>query len=528
MPVRHSLKLAGVLLAWSAFAAAQVQEVPPAPRFDIQRFNVDGNTLLPQAEVDSMVAPFAGKSRDFGDVQRALEALSDAYIARGYSAVRVLIPEQDLRAGEVRIQVIEARLREIRVEGNRYFGEANVRASLPTLKVGESPNTRQMSENLQLLNENPAKQATVLLEPTDAPGVTDAVIKVTDDVAQRLSVSLDNTGTPKTGSLRAGFGYLNANAFNRDHVFTAQYLTAPANVNNVKILAAAYRAPVYEWNGVFDLLAAYSDVNSGTISLAGSSLAVSGSGTILGARYTQILRHIDAYEQKLTVGLDYKAFKQNLVPVGGGPNLLSDVTVHPVLLTYTGRLSKVGTDITGVVSHVRNLPGGSDGTQEAFTLARPGVPSTYRLWRFAGAWSELLPKEYLARLAFNAQYTRDPLIPGEQFGMGGQDSVRGFYEREAANDRGFRISGEIYTPDFGTRIGADWRARALAFVEAAHGADRNPVRATEGNLSSVGVGLRANLGKSLSARADFAQVLHQSLARPDNRNRAHLGLINSF
>ena len=51
---------------------------PPAPpRFAIQRFLVEGNSLLAQGELDRILAPFSGKDRDFGDIQRALEALQD-------------------------------------------------------------------------------------------------------------------------------------------------------------------------------------------------------------------------------------------------------------------------------------------------------------------------------------------------------------------------------------------------------------------------------------------------------------------
>jgi len=69
------------------------------PQFEIQRFLVEGNTLLKQSELDRILTPFSGKNRDFGDIQRALEALQDAYTGRGYNAVRVSVPEQDIRAG---------------------------------------------------------------------------------------------------------------------------------------------------------------------------------------------------------------------------------------------------------------------------------------------------------------------------------------------------------------------------------------------------------------------------------------------
>src|SRR6266853_1433077 len=84
------------------------QDPPVPPRFEIQRFLVEGNTLLKQSELDGILTPFSGKNRDFGDIQRALEALQDAYTGRGYNAVRVSIPEQDIRAGQVRLRVVRS------------------------------------------------------------------------------------------------------------------------------------------------------------------------------------------------------------------------------------------------------------------------------------------------------------------------------------------------------------------------------------------------------------------------------------
>ena len=64
-------------LAIAAFATAvQAQN---DVRFDINQFQVEGNTLLPQERVNELVAPFTGKQRVYGDVQKALEALENAY-----------------------------------------------------------------------------------------------------------------------------------------------------------------------------------------------------------------------------------------------------------------------------------------------------------------------------------------------------------------------------------------------------------------------------------------------------------------
>ena len=510
---------------WTVVAQAQLPAAPAAPRFDIQRFIIEGNTLIPKAEAEALVAPFVGGNRDFGDVQRALEALQQAYVERGYNATRVLIPEQDLVAGQVRLEVIEARIRNVRVEGNKFFDSANVRTSLPSVREGEAPNRRRIGENFQLANENPAKQARVVLETADEPGRVDAVVRVTDSNPVRHSVFLDNTGRSSTGQLRAGYGFQHANMANRDQVLTAQVITSPTYVSKVTIIGAGYRVPIYGLKGIVDVFAGYSDVNSGTVQ---DLFTVSGSGTILGVRYTQILPRLDAYEQRLALGWDYRDFHNQVNVVGTAAGIVPDVTIKPLSLTYSGRYSQVGRDLSMFAGYSYNLPGGGDGGQEAFERTRAGARARYGITRVGAAYTQGLPRDLLVRGVVNAQYTTNALVPGEQFGMGGMDNVRGYFEREAASDIGHRATLEAYTPDWGQHLGTDWKARMLMFYEWARGRDNSPQRNGEVALSSFGLGLRMNQGKALSIRLDWAFVQNSAGTRQEGQDRLHFSLGYGF
>ncbi|WP_260854600.1 POTRA domain-containing protein [Paraburkholderia sp. BCC1884] len=55
--------------------------------FNITRFQVDGNSLLPAAEVQRLLAPMTGAHRVYSDIQHALEALENAYRQAGYTTV---------------------------------------------------------------------------------------------------------------------------------------------------------------------------------------------------------------------------------------------------------------------------------------------------------------------------------------------------------------------------------------------------------------------------------------------------------
>jgi hemolysin activation/secretion protein len=499
---------------------------PPAPvRFEIQRYIVEGNTLLSQGDIDKILAPFSGKDRDFGDIQRALEALQDAYIGRGYNAVRVSVPEQDIRAGQVRLRVVEARIRRVRVEGNRFFSENNVRAGLPSLKEGTPPNTRSIGKDAQLVNENPAKQVSIALQAADDPGQVDSTVRVTDEKTWRASAYVDNTGTPSTGNNRLGVGYLNANLSDHDDVLNVQAITSPGHVSDVKIFGAGYRAPIYSWNGLVDVLAGYSSVNSGTVQ---GLFNVSGSGNVFGLRYTQLLGRIESYEHRVSLGLDYRAYKNKVNLVGTNEPLVPDITVHPIVVAYTGRFSRVGQDLSFNVAYSHNVPGGSNGSQEDFDAQRTGAKAGYGVVREGVAFSQLLPADFIVRALANAQQTGDLLIPGEQFGMGGVDSVRGYYERETASDIGWRASLEAYTPDFGATMSSSWRARALVFADAARGHDKQPERGPENKLGSYGLGVRANQGKSFAFRLDAARVTQDAGTRQKGDTRVHFAAAVSF
>ena len=516
-------------LAISSPAWSQVSSAPAAPTFTIQRFVIDGNSLLQTDVVDRLVAPHVGAGKDFGAVQQALEALQAEYEQRGYTAVRVLVPEQELRSGQVRLQVIEARIRAVKIDGAKFSDQANVRASLPALREGQPPNSNDIARNIQLANENPSKQSSIALEAADEPGKVDVVVKVTDNDPSRVTVFVDNSGNSSTGYHRAGIGYVNSNLSNRDDVFTAQVITSPDNMKNVLIGGLGYRMPLYSINGAVDLVAGYSDANSGVVQ---NLFTVSGSGSIFGVRYTQILPRMDAYEHKLAVGYDFRSFRSNVSLVGAANNLVPEVETKPVSVTYSGRYSPVGHDLSVFAGLSQNLPGGADGGQNAFNAQRAGSRAAYNAWRLGGGYTRLLEGDWLLRAAANAQYTRDKLISGEQFGVGGADSVRGFLEREGGNDIGHRFSVEAYTPDWGSelvpRFGGSWRARALAFFDMARGYDVVPVRGANNGLSSAGIGLRLNEGRNISLRMDLAKVLNETGTREPGSWRMNFSASYSF
>ena len=521
-------------------APAASAPAPQEPRFDIGRFVVEGATLLTEAEIESAVGPFQGKAKSFADVQRALEALERLYATKGYNAVQIILPEQEVERGEVKFRVIEARIGAMLVEGNKFFDEANIRASLPALAAGGSPNIHRIADNLRLANESPAKQTTVLLRSGSEEGVVDAVVRVTDELPLKYSLTLDNTGTSQTGALRVGLGYQHSNMFNRDHVLSMQYVTAPNKAQhvskfsvipskNVTIIGGSYRIPFYRWGDSIDVTAGYSNVNSGLVQ---NLFNVSGAGTIFGLKYNYALPRRGDLDHRLAFGWDWRAFNAKVSQVGTDFSLVPDITVHPVSIQYSGAYRLSSNETSFNLNYHQNLPGGNDGGSAAFEASRLGGRPGYTVWRYGVSHNRAFANDWQMRAAFGGQATRDRLVAGEQFGIGGIDSVRGFLEREVVNDHGYRGTLEAYSPDLSGLT--DWlsgyRMRGVLFYDWGRVTRIEPLPSEpyRQSIASAGLGVRLSRGTSLSVRLDYAVVIDKGGLQGRGDGRMHMTLAYIF
>ena len=540
----RNLLLCG-LLTGNFCAAAQADEAGEA--FDITGFAVEGNTLLPAGRVSELVAPYIGRQRSYGDIQRALEAIENAYRAAGYSTVNVHLPEQELTQGVVRLTVTESVLGKIRISGNRHFSEANIRASLPALQEGLAPNARRLSENIQLANDNPAKKVAVTLGMN--AGKVDAGVAVSEEPPQQVIASINNTGTAATGRLRMSLAYQHANLFDRDQTLTVAYTGSPDAPGNVKvnIYSLAWRLPLYTLGDSIDFLYGNSSVNAPSVQATGFGLA--GKGEVAALRYNHYFPRAGEFSSRLTLGLEYKYFntrcsingvEQSVAPPTPALAACTPYTTRPLSLAYTGQWQGAAASADYSLGLASNLPTGSrylfnGGFDRYSTIAGRPVSDNFTLLRASGSFISLLPADWQGRIAFSGQYSNHGLVSGEQFGMAGSTAVRGFGERAVTADVGHLLNLELYTPDFASHIGLPGSLRALAFYDLARGRNLavvTPAAATAARLgiASGGVGARYNYQKNISLQADVANVQKAGPAGTEERGDwfGHMNLSVSF
>jgi hemolysin activation/secretion protein len=522
---------AGALSFSVTMACAQQPAQAPAetsgPTFDIKRFELSGNTLLSTERIQALIAPYVGTQRTLADVQRAQAVIEEAYRSLGYGIVQVTLPEQDITSGVIRYRVLQPKVGKVVLDGNLKFDSNNVRASLPTIREGQIPNSTAIARNLQITGEHPVKKTTVLLRTSDDPEIIDVNIKIDDDKPWRFVFTLDNTGSSDTGYLRSGLGFQHTNLFNRDHSGSFQYVTSPTNPNKVTIFGAGYHVPLYGLNSSVDVVAGYSNVNSGMVQ---GLFNVAGSGLIFGAKWNYYLPKFASVDHKISLGVDYRAFHNNVTLAGVG--LVPDITIRPVTLGYSGNYRDSSSDIAFNLSVSANVPGGNDGGSADFSRSRANATDRYVIYRAAASYQTTFAKDWQARAAVTGQYTRDALVAGELYGLGGSENLRGFLVREVNNDRGVSGQLELYTPELARLVGLPdkFRMRMLGFYEYGH-VWRNkalPGEITSTSIADAGLGVRFNYGKALSLRVDVANILTPSGTRQRGDNRVSAGMALVF
>ncbi len=499
----HKLSMGALL---SALAAGVVYAAEPAT-FTIERFAVQGSAVVAAETVAAAVAPFAGSGRSMADINRAVAALKAAYLDAGYPIVQVIAPEQVVSDGVIVLRVVEGKLKKVTVTGNKDYAPENIRASLPPLKEGTAPNAPAVVAAIVLANENPAKQVAVNFQAGTSPGEVEARIDVTEDAVEKTTLTVDNSGSLASGVNRVSLGYQNANIGQRDHMLTLALNTTTERPEKSLNLVAGYRIPFYAQGLSLDLIASYSDTRTTTTATSGD-LFFSGKGIYAGVRLNQALTSVGEWRHKLVYGADYKDFANRCEVGGNEQDVCGAVTAIPLSLGYVFQAATPTWQIAGNVTYAANPGGGVRSGPSRYDEARAGANPHWDVWRGMLTAAMPLPGDWQVRGTANAQDSNKVLIPGEQFGLGGANSIRGYAERAVAGDSGYQASAELYTPDVGALVIDGLKLRGLVFYDEGRVRTNGAAGTQETRLASIGLGVRVNYGKQLAVKADvgFSQT----------------------
>ena len=200
--------------------------------FEVQSYEVIGNTLLSQSAIDAVVTNGVGTNITFAQVQKVLGDLQLAYRERGFASASVSLPQQQLTNATIRINVTEGVLVEARVTGNRYFSSNNVMRALPSVANAliwkdEVVNSRALQRELDLANQNRDRQIFPVINPGPEPGTTALELRVKDRLPLHGRLEINNQSTPGTPDWRLNASANYNNLWQLEHAVGVFYGLTP-------------------------------------------------------------------------------------------------------------------------------------------------------------------------------------------------------------------------------------------------------------------------------------------------------------
>lgn len=530
--------LSGVGLSISLLSPLALAQSPMS--FDISGYEVTGASRLSAVQVQELLAPYTGTKKTVEDINAARAQLQTALQRAGQTTAQVSLPEQTA-GGPIRMIVTDSnglRLKMMTISGaNTAYPKSNIEASLPALQQGQLIDESQLERNLRLANLNPGKRTSVELRSGGQAGDdgVDAQVAVSTGSLLRATVNLNTAGDNATGRARLGLGLSHSNITNNDDVLSAQFITSPSNTNKIQVYALNYSVPIYQLNSQLEAYAAHSNAKVGLVQ---NLFNVNGQGNVFGARWNYLLPATQGVQWKASVGYDSRQYKNDVSFVGSSISLLPNVKVNPLSLGLSLNADQAfggNGSVDARVFYSSNLSGGSSNAA-TFTAARAGAVPDYKMWKFnLGATLRAQPaiSSWGARTQLTAQSSSNALVYGEQFGLGGMYSVRGYREGEFSADSGYSLRNELFTSNLVSMLpgaGQLQDFRVKLFADVGYG-KRNlalPGEQTEFKPASVGLGLYVLGQQSWSLSVDVARVLKTVGLSKQGDTRGNMSLTKSF
>jgi hemolysin activation/secretion protein len=486
-------------------AASAVTTAAPAAQeahFDIHEYRVLGNTVLSNREIETVLYPLLGDHKTLSDVEVARAALEKAFHDRGFGTVFVDIPEQEVSEKIVRLKVTEGRLNGVRIAGARYFSEQKILAAIPEATAGTVPNLPVLQQQLSAVNLQTTDRAVVpILKAGPVPGTVDLGLKVDDHLPLHGSLELDNQNTPGTKQLRASVSLSYSNLFEHFDSLSAQYQVAPQDVSQVSVVAVNYAWGALPSGLHPSVYFINSDSNVPTV----GTIGVLGKGQIYGTRFSFPLSDVLTSPQSLTLGADYKHFRET-IGLAGSPAVVTPISYVNLSLAYAGSWSSRW--LQGSLGTAANFgPRGAPNDSAAFANKRFKGEPNYFYVKIDSSLLATLPAGFQLILRANGQFAAEPLITNEDYSISGADGVRGYLEAEVLADSGIKGSVQFQSP-VALWHKVSW-GDVFVFYDGAQAVviDPLPSEPRSTTLRSWGAGLNLLPGKWITGSLTWADPL---------------------
>ncbi|MBE9124715.1 ShlB/FhaC/HecB family hemolysin secretion/activation protein, partial [Coleofasciculus sp. LEGE 07081] len=429
----------------------------------IQGFDFNGNTVFSDSELNTLIRQQLPPNSDtnpaelclpFAQVLQARSIITQHYIKYQYPLAFAYIPEgQEVRLGgtdTITINIVEGQLEKpIQINGTQRLKPSYLRSRLAAA-TSAPLNQDRLLEALRLLQLNPLIETiNAELLPGSQPGQALLEVDITETQPFDIQVSLDNNRSPSVGSFRRNLTLSHGNLFGLGDNLTATYRNTDGS-NEVDI---GYTLPI--------------NAKDGTLGLRYRL----GSGDVTEPPFDKLDLAADyrSYELTLRQPIIRKAEGDSVQELGLGLTF-SRQESDTSILGFKFPLSR-GADAAGRtrISALRFFQDWTQRSSREVFVARSefslGVDwfnatlndtdpftgeeipdSRFFSWRGQVQWGRRIAPDTTLLLRSSIQLANDPLIPLEQLGLGGQNSVRGYRQDARLTDNGIFASAELQLP----------------------------------------------------------------------------------
>ncbi len=476
----------------------QPSDIPQ--KITVTKFNVTGSTVFSASDFDKVTEKYRNRPITIAELFQVRSEITKYYVDRGYITSGAYIPPQKLKDGVVEIRVIEGSLEEIKVNGTRRLNPGYVRSRLE-IATRKPLNRERLLEALQVLQLNPLIQnLSAELAAGTRPGVSTLEVTVREAKTFNTQFSIDNGRSPSVGSFRRSVQISEANLLGWGDSLSGSY----TNTDGSNSFDFNYTVPINPRNGTFAFSYGTSDNN--VIERPFNALDIQSYSKYYEATLRQPI--IQKPNRELAVGIaltrrESQASLLNNQPdgpipfpaVGADENGRTSVTALRFIQEWTQR------DSQQVFAARSQFSIGLDALNATTSDRSPD--GRFYAWRGQAQWVRLLAPDTLLLLRGDLQVADRPLVALEQFGLGGQQSVRGYRQDALLTDNGFFASAEVRLPI--------WRQRqsqsvlqVVPFIDVGTSWNKGGTPSPEtSTLVSTGLGLRLQLGNRLNAQIDW-------------------------
>lgn len=465
----------------------------------VSGFEVVGSSIFSEDELAAITAPYTNRPLSRAELFQVRSAITQRYTEAGYLNSGAFIPPQTLTDGVVEIQVIEGRLAAVNIANSGRL-QANYIRSRLALAGGTPFNADRLLEGLRLLQLDPLIETiSAELSAGTEPGtsILDVDVKVADTFS--LDLVTNNNRSPSVGSWRRGLTVTEDNLLGLGDGLSVGYLNTEGS-NEVNL---GYTVPINPRNGTVEFSGSFSD--SAVIEDPFNFLDIQSESQSYSLRYRQPL--IQTPNQELALGLGFShqrsqtEFLESLIGQAVGfpsPGADAEGRTRVSALRFSQEWTQQGNQ--EVIALFSEFSLGVDILDATINADAPD--SRFFSWRGQAQWVRLLAPETLLLLRGDIQLTGDDLLPLEQFGLGGQQTVRGYRQDLLLTDSGLSLGVETRLPIYRAQ-NIDGLLQIAPFIDFGAGWNNSTVNPDPNVLLATGIGFVWQQGDQLSARLDW-------------------------